>query len=210
MLEGRQAPVRSLRLGGLEMEASEQVLATHALLGSPEERASLIEFYEGHPLALHIVAETIVDLFAGDIASFLAQETLVFGSISELLDEQWSRLSAQEQTLLAWLAVVREPVSIEELQRLLVTRLAPMLMLEALDGLSRRSLVERGQRAGSFTLQSVVLEYVTTRLVEELAGEIEGGRLARLVEQNWKRACWPFWTRYASAQTRPRATAQPT
>jgi hypothetical protein len=31
-------------------------------------------------------------------------------------------------------------------------------------GLRRCSLIERGQRAGSFTLHSVVLEYVTTRL----------------------------------------------
>jgi tetratricopeptide (TPR) repeat protein len=54
-------------------------------------------------------------------------------------------------------------------------------VLEALDGLGRRSLIERGQRAGSFTLQSVVLEYATARLIAEAASEIEQGRLARLI-----------------------------
>ena len=42
----------------------------------------------------------------------------------------------------------------------------------------RRSLIEQGQRPGSFTLHPVVLEYVTEHLVEQLAGEIVQGRSA--------------------------------
>jgi hypothetical protein len=60
-------------------------------------------------------------------------------------------------------------------QTMLVAPLAAVQLLEALDGLRRRSLVERGQRPASFTLQSVVLEYATTHLVEEVALEIEQG-----------------------------------
>src|SRR5207244_9094241 len=52
---------------------------------------------------------------------------------------------------------------------------------EAVDGLRRRSLVERGQRPGSFTLQSVVLEDVTGLLVEEASQEIVQGRLSLLI-----------------------------
>jgi transcriptional regulator with XRE-family HTH domain len=178
VLEGRQAPVRSLRLSGLEEAASEQILSTHELLGSPEELARLVERYGGNPLALHIVAQTIAELFGGQIAAFLAQETLVFGSISDLLDEQVGRLSALEQTLLSWLAIAREPVTFEELRALLVARLTPVQVLEAVDGLRRRSLIEQGQRPGSFTLHPVVLEYVTEHLVEQLAGEIVQGRSA--------------------------------
>jgi WD40 repeat protein len=179
-LEVLQTLVRSLRLGGLEAAACEQLLASHALLGSPEERGRLMERYEGNPLALNIVAETIVDLFGGQIAPFLAQDTLVFGSISGLLDEQWRRLSALEQTLLFWLAILREPVTLEELQAVLATPLRGAQVLEALEALRHRSLIERGKRRGNFTLQSVVLEYATTRLITEATGEIEQGRLARL------------------------------
>src|SRR5947209_12031202 len=57
-LEGRQSPVRSLRLLGLEASACEQLLAEHELVGSPQEQARLVERYEGNPLALTIVAET--------------------------------------------------------------------------------------------------------------------------------------------------------
>ncbi len=182
VLEGRQSPVRSLRLGGLEVAACAQLLTEHELVGSPQERARLVERYGGNPLALNIVAETIADLFGGAIGQFLAQDTLVFGSISDLLDEQFARLSALEQTILYWLAIAREPVTLEELRALLVARLSPVQVLEAVDGLHRRSLIERGQRPGSFTLHSVVLEYVTAHLVEQMAGEIVQGRLSLLVQ----------------------------
>ncbi len=48
---------------------------------------------------------------------------MVFGSIADLLDEQVARLSTQEQTVLSWLAIMREPVTLEELSAVLVTPL---------------------------------------------------------------------------------------
>jgi transcriptional regulator with XRE-family HTH domain len=187
-LEGRKTPVRSLRLVGLEAPAGEQLLAEHDLVGSPQERARLVERYEGNPLALNIVAETITELFGGAIVPFLAQDTLVFGSITELLDEQFGRLSPLEQTLLYWLAILREPVTLDELRAVLVGPLAHVQVLEAVDGLRRRSLIEQGKRAGSFTLQSVVLEYVTSRLVNTASEEIQQGKLLRLLEHGLERA----------------------
>src|SRR6184192_3182889 len=187
-LEGPKTPVRSLRLLGLEATACEQLLAEHELVGSPQERALLVERYEGNPLALTIVAETITDLFGGAIGPFLAQDTLVFGSISDLLDEQFGGLSALEQTILNWLAIAREPVTLEELRPLLVARLAPVQVLEAVDGLRRRSLIERGQRLGSLTLQSVVLEYVSAHLVDQASEEIEQGRLWLLIQYGLSQA----------------------
>src|SRR5258708_4388802 len=181
-LAGSRSPVRSLRLVGLEVAACEPLLAEHELVGSLEERARLVVRYAGNPLALKIVAETIADLFGGAIGPFLAGGTAVFGTIADLLDEQVGRLSALEQTVLSWLAIVREPVTLEELRALLVAPLPAGQVLEAVDGLRRRSLIERGRRPGSVTLQSVVLEYVTAELVAQASGEIEQGRLWRLIE----------------------------
>jgi hypothetical protein len=53
--------------------------------------------------------------------------------------------------------------------------------VEAVEALQRRSLLERA--GGGFTLQPVVLEYVTDRLVEEVADEVQRGAPARLVER---------------------------
>jgi WD40 repeat protein/DNA-binding XRE family transcriptional regulator len=181
-LEGSRTPVRSLRLAGLDAVASEQLLAEKDVAGTTPERARLIEAYAGNPLALKIVAETIVELFGSEIAPFLEQGEMVFGSVRELLDEQFARLSADEQTVLLWLAILREPVTFEEVLAALATPLSRAQVLDAVEALRRRSLIQRGQRQGSFTLQSVVLEYVTAQLITEATSEIEQGRLARLIE----------------------------
>src|SRR5262249_2776161 len=54
---------------------------------------------------------------------------------------------------------------------------------EAIETLRRRSLLEHGDRGASFTLQSMVLEYMTTRLVETAANEIDLGQSVFLVKQ---------------------------
>jgi len=142
----------------------------------------LIEAYAGNPLALKIVAQTIVELFEGEIALFLEQGEVVFGGVRELLDQQYARLSALEQSVLLWLAILREPVNLQELLAVLGTPLSRATVLEAVEALRRRSLIERGQRQGSFTLHSVVLEFTTARLIAETGSEIQQSHLSRLIE----------------------------
>ncbi len=180
--EGSHAPVRVLRLARLDIHSCEQLLAEQGVAGTASERAQLIEAYTGNPLALKIVAQTIVDLFDGEIPPFLEQGVVIFGGVRELLAEQFARLSEPEQTVLCWLAIMREPVTLDDLRARLVAPLPMEKVLEAIDGLRQRSLIERGQRPGSFTLQSVVLEYVTSALITEASGEIQQGRLARLIQ----------------------------
>src|SRR5438552_2633862 len=110
-LEGSRAPVRALRLTRLEAEACQQLLAEKGVAGSVAEQTRLIEAYAGNPLALKIVAQTIVELFGGEIAPFLQQGEVVFGGVRELLREQFARLSVLEQSVLLWLAILRELVS---------------------------------------------------------------------------------------------------
>src|SRR5260370_31573393 len=95
---------------------------------------------------------------------------------------QLARLWAGGRMVLVWLAIRGEPLSIEELLAVLGTPLARGEVLEAIEALRRRSLIERGKCRGSFTLQSVVLEYATALLIAEASSEIEQGSLARLIE----------------------------
>jgi hypothetical protein len=99
-----------------------------------------------------------------EIAPFLEQGEVVFGGVRKLLDEQYARLADLEQMVLHWLAIVREPLTLGELRAFLVMPRPSGKLLEAVDRLRQRSLIEHGQHPGSFTLPSVVLEYVTTRL----------------------------------------------
>src|SRR5438132_1669283 len=150
-LEGSRAPVRALRLARLDAEASHQLLAEKGVAGSTSEQFRLIEAYAGNPLALKIVARTIVELFDGQIVPFLEQGEVVFGGVRALLDEQYVRLPAVEQSVLLWLAILREPVNLQELLAVLGVPLSRSQVLEAVDGLRRRSLIERSLRQGSFT-----------------------------------------------------------
>ena len=134
------------------------------------------------PSRCEIVAPTMADLFGGEIAAFLEQGELKFGSVRDLLQEQFTRLSAVEESIMLWLAILREPVTVQQLANVLVSPLPGAEVLEALDTLRGRSLIERGPVKGSFTLQSVVLEYTTTRSIESAVSEIERGHLQLLID----------------------------
>ena len=170
-LEGLRGPVRLLRLLGLSEEAARSLLEDKDLRGASSAWLQLIATYAGNPLALKIVGQAIVDLFSGEIVPFLDSGELIFNGIRAVLRQQVVRLTLLEQMLLTWLTVVREWTSLDSLLSLLVPRPTRARVLEALEALSRRSLIERGQRA-SFTLQSVVMEYVTDALLDQLSEEI--------------------------------------
>jgi WD40 repeat protein len=175
-------------LTGLDVASCRQIFVEKELVGTPSEQEGLIEAYTGNPLALKIVAETIIDQFSSKIGLFLAKGTVIFGDITDLLNEQFARLSDLEQSVLCWLAIMREPVTLDELSALLVTQESRIQILEALDAGYRRSLVERGKHRGSFTLQSVVLEYVTAVLVTEACQEIKLRQLDRLIQYGLSQA----------------------
>ena len=187
-LEGSPSLIRLLRLTRLESKPCEQLLIEKGVVGSDSGKAKLIDLYTGNPLALKIVAQTIVDLFDGAIAPFLDQGEIIFGSIRNLLAEQFARLSPVEQSLLLWLAILREPATLNELAAVLVTPVARGRVLEALQSLYRRSLIERGQVPGSFTVQSVVLEYLTARLVEAASDELRRGAFSHLIDYGFELA----------------------
>jgi WD40 repeat protein/transcriptional regulator with XRE-family HTH domain len=197
VLTSREAPgelavlgseaVRIFPLGGLGDNAVRQLLAPKQLVGSLQQWVELTDRFGGNGLALKLVGETIRELFGGDIGLFLeeAGASSVFGGLRQLLDEQVGRSSAPEQQLLRALAVRREPLRLADLLATQGERLGRGTVLEAMEALRRRSLVERIEAAGGakFTLQPVMLEYVTDRLMETVVEEIASGQPALLVEQ---------------------------
>jgi WD40 repeat protein/transcriptional regulator with XRE-family HTH domain len=178
-LEGTRSLVRSLRLGGMDDRAAQDLLSDKGLNGTPAAWQRLVASYAGNPLALKIVAQAISDLFSGDIDRFLQEGELVFNGVRPVLRQQVGRLSPLEHLLLTWLAVLREWTPLDTLVQVLHPRVLRSQVLEALEALSRRSLVERGQQA-SFSLQSVVMEYLTDELGERLAEEIVLGEPQQL------------------------------
>jgi transcriptional regulator with XRE-family HTH domain len=160
-----QTAVRALRLQGLSVAEGRALLGDWDLVGDDAAWRALVARYAGYPLALRVVGQTVAAVCCGDIAAFLAHGVAVFGEIRQLLDEQVGRLSGQERAVLRWLAKKRGPVEFAEL----VTDLGPLLgraaVVEAVEALARRSLLEPAGR-GTLTLQRMVLEYATTQQAE--------------------------------------------
>ncbi|MCA1992561.1 MAG: hypothetical protein LDL41_11090, partial [Coleofasciculus sp. S288] len=188
--EGETLPIRSLRLTGLSSSAVQEIFSLRGdFSGSDAEWQALSEHYAGNPLALKMVASVIKDFFDGSLANFLAilhQGTCVFGDIRDLLAQQINRLSDLEQQVMYWLAIDREPVTLSELRADFVPQVSLGELLEALTSLERRCLIDKAtptlieKSRTLFTLQPVVMEYMTERLIEQVCEEIETFRLSSL------------------------------
>ncbi|PMB09006.1 hypothetical protein CEN49_07985 [Fischerella thermalis CCMEE 5273] len=170
LLKGRALPVRSLQLRGLKVDDAQEILKVKGLSATEKEWQVMTERYAGNPLALKIVATTIEDVFDGNVTDFLRENTAVFGDIRDVLDQQFERLSHIEKDIMYWLAINREPITLSVLREDMVSPVPSPKLLEALESLLRRSLVEKN--AATFTLQPVVMEYVTQVLIEQVCEEI--------------------------------------
>ncbi|MFN3983024.1 MAG: NACHT domain-containing protein, partial [Caldilinea sp.] len=177
-LETGAAPARILRLKGMKPADVHRLLHSRPIHGAEDAWTALTHHYEGNPLALLLTAYTIQELFAGNIARFLQEESTVFGDVRQTLDVQISRLSTLEREALDWLVVAREPIAVDALLDWCVEPVAKSDLLSALQSLHRRSLIE--SQAHHFSLQNMVLEYGTERLVERLRQAVIAGDLTTL------------------------------
>ncbi|MBD3886801.1 NACHT domain-containing protein [Phormidium tenue FACHB-886] len=173
--EGTDFKVRSFQLGGSQ-QAAQAILQAKGMVGSDEQKQQLGDRYGNIPLALKIVTTAIQELFEGNIAAFLQEDTFVFNGVRRLLDQQFVRLAPLEQTVLYWLAINREWTNIAELQADIIPAVSRGKLLESLESLNRRSLIET--RSGSYMQQPVVMEYVTEQLIEQVANELTSAKLS--------------------------------
>lgn len=179
---GKATPIRSLQLAGLDVDTAQSILEEKGLSPLETNSRTLVEHYSGNPLALKIASTAIQDVFAGDITQFLEQGTVVFGDISDLLEQQFNRLTGLEQQVMIWLAIAREWVSLTNLREDILPPVAPRVLLESLESLQQRSLIEKTtsplpEKVALFTQQPVVMEYVTERLIDQVYQELIKGEI---------------------------------
>jgi WD40 repeat protein len=180
--EGKVLPVRSLRLAGLSPSVGQAIFNLKGDFKASElEWQTLINHYAGNPLALKMVAPVIQELFAGQVADFLdclQEGTLMFSDIQDLLAQQIDRLSMLEQHILYWLAISRKPITLSQLRANFTPPVALSQLLDALTSLEHRCLIDKtnptliGKAQTHFTLQPVVMEYMSDRLIQQVCAEI--------------------------------------
>ena len=170
-LEGRTKPIRSIELRGLDLVNARKLFEEiGSFSGSDEEWKELIEFYDGNPLALELAARHIHEVFFGDIPAFLKEGKPVFNDLRDLLDWHFERLSDLEAEVMYWLAINREPVSLTELQEDLLSPIAKEQVPSTVQSLQRKLSLEKS--IARFTLQPVLIEYMTSQLIEQIGEEI--------------------------------------
>ena len=174
--EGENFPIRSFHLTGLKEEEGQHILKINGLSGSEEEYRQLIALYRGNPLWLKMVTKTIQNLFNSNLSKFLVAEMIVFREIGDFLKQDFNCLSRQEQEIMYWLTINREPVSIQDLREDIVPKIQLTELAEALESLRCRSIIEINR--GRFALQPVVREYITDRLINQVCEEITTGNLS--------------------------------
>jgi hypothetical protein len=172
------AVARTLPLAGVSRSEGQVILHDKALTGSEADWNTLVARYSGNPLALKLTSEFIREAYGGAIGDFLKEGEAILGEVRSVLNQQFARLSAFEQELMYWLAIEREPVSTDTLRETLLVPQSRRVVVEAVVNLRRRSLIERSE--AGLTLQNVVMEYVTERLIDAVCEEIQTGSIRLL------------------------------
>ncbi|MDJ0618656.1 MAG: NB-ARC domain-containing protein [Calothrix sp. MO_192.B10] len=175
-LSGIELPVRYLKVCGSE-EAAQVLINAKGLSGSLASKHKLCQKYNCNPLAVKIVASSIQERCGGEIENFLEQDSLIFNrSIRRLLTQQFERLSHLERVIMYWLAINRTWTSIAELNEDINPAVSHASLLEALESLCNRSLIEK--QANNYTQQAVVMEYVTGCFIAEIVNEVTTNKVS--------------------------------
>lgn len=155
--EGTHLPIRSLQLQGLDCSQIQDILQAKGLSGSECAFRRLVDRYSGNPLILKMVATAIQGLFNRDLERFLEREAFIFGEICDLLDQQIVRLSRLEHLVISRLSVRPQGLSLDELQQEFQGQISVQQLLEVLEALQGRSLVE--QHLTRFVVPQLIWHY---------------------------------------------------
>ncbi len=160
-------------LEGLNPQEVEQILQEQGLKGTTNHWQELVHYYSGNPLALKLLSLMIIDIFQGDIGDFLNYGTIVINEgFRDILDNQFDRLSDIQKQILFCLAEADKPLSLKDLQEKSSHFLSLSKILEPLESLLGRSLVEKIQNQPSnevlFSLQPLIQKYIKQHQLSHL------------------------------------------
>ncbi|MDT9193453.1 NACHT domain-containing protein [Limnospira sp. PMC 1245.20] len=183
-IEGKNKPVRFFELTGVNYEDGRRIVENVGngnFYGSNHDWEELIALFNGNPLALELTANYIQETFDGKIADFLQDKNHISGSpleegqnerddMRKLLDWHFQRLSDSEQEIVYWLAINRVPMSLNDLKKDILLYESRKIVGSTFQSIRQRFLLEKiGEK---FTLQPVILEYVTDLFVNQVYKEI--------------------------------------
>jgi ABC-type dipeptide/oligopeptide/nickel transport system ATPase subunit len=172
LLSGQK--VRSIKTLVSE-EIVRELFSQIGLSAKEKDWKNLMSRYGSNLLAFRMVGIIIQDFFEGNVANFLeATDLFIEDHTSHLLSQQFARLSNSEIEIMYWLAIAQNPLSLIKLREDILVKSSLSDLLKNLESLSRRSLIEKISDGGEtlFTLNPLIMKYVSTDLVEQLRKEV--------------------------------------
>ncbi|MEZ2248632.1 ATPase [Microcoleus sp.] len=148
-----------LQLTGLG-EAATEILREKGLLDE-EYCPELIELYQGNPLWLKLVAQTINNLFNGRVSQYLSYQPVFLGDeLTPILQQHYQRLSEIEKQAIALIGNESEPISFT--QFMAKCQGSQGELFKAIQSLDRRGMIEKlsCETETVFTIPPVLKQYV--------------------------------------------------
>ncbi|MEG4243157.1 NB-ARC domain-containing protein [Microcoleus sp. MON2_D6] len=148
-----------LQLTGLG-EAATEILRQKGLLDE-EAWPELINIYQGNPLWLKLVAQTINNLFGGRVSQYLScQPVFLSDELTPILQQHYQRLSEIEKQAISQLSNEIEPVSFT--LWMAKCQGSQRELCKAIQSLARRGMIEKlsGETETIFTIPPVLKQYV--------------------------------------------------
>ena len=157
-LDSELYPIHSLELSGLDHAATE--ILKNQGLKNEETWLNLINLYESHPRYLQYISILIKDVFQGEVAEFIKENSLILTEdFKTLFDLMWMRLSDVEKEILLKISQNDQSISRDEIKQLL--SLSSMDIINGLQSLTRRFLVSKLENDQKlYTLSAVFKEYL--------------------------------------------------
>lgn len=163
-----------------------------AMTRFPDELKSIVRRYGGTPLFLETVGGAIATRFFGDVSVFLTsvrsrnakaidalQETITDGHIFQELTDDMDHL---ERMLVDWLAINREPVTVQELVNSIYPEISEPALHRVIGSLQNRFPGTLGFERDHLAIRHpVLLEYFTDRFVRQACKELREGAVDGLL-----------------------------
>jgi hypothetical protein len=138
----------------------------------------IINFYQGNPLWLNLIAYTIQDLFNGSVAEFIQLNPLFLSTeLQAILQQHWQRLADIELKIIEVLSKYPQGLTIKQIHQeiQLDQEVSPQVLpnlANAVQSLTRRGLIQKnGQTKGTFfTLLPILqaIDQLKTRSLEPI------------------------------------------
>ncbi|MGB2926781.1 MAG: hypothetical protein WBB82_15890, partial [Limnothrix sp.] len=167
--------VTSLTVPPLTAQTAQKILQEYKLQDE-ELWPDLIEIYQGNPLNLRLICNSIKEWYGGSVAAFQRQNTIIGGdTLREILKELIQPITRLEQQVLYWLMLWGQPITLAELQEKKWDKvLFSTQIWDAVRSLERRFLIRNSDSPTLrlLALQPSIKRYLVQQFIQDCCEEI--------------------------------------